>query len=267
MSFTPYDRPVRAAFVGLGRIYDLNVRAYVGNPDVEVVALVDPSEERRAQRQVDWPDARTFASVAELASSGTEVDAVEALLPIPLHTEGVIEMLGHGWHVNLQKPMCNDLADASRMLEAASANDRLLRVMENYIFYEPLVKLKEVVASGDLGKVSGYHMKMVGSGRGGWDVPASSYEWQLKQMRFGPRNLRIRRRVAQAGHGHMALRAGARGEGVGGRHRGRSRDRARRAKHHRVGARTTECAACGTSPWRSTCTCAPTTTRTTNAGR
>ena len=57
MTFTPYDRPVRAAFVGLGRIYDLNVRAYVDNPDVEVVALVDPSEERRAQRQRDWPDA------------------------------------------------------------------------------------------------------------------------------------------------------------------------------------------------------------------
>ncbi len=51
MSFTPYDRPVRAAFVGLGRIYDLNIRAYVGNPDVEVVALVDPSEERRTHRQ------------------------------------------------------------------------------------------------------------------------------------------------------------------------------------------------------------------------
>ena len=83
MSFTPYDRPVRAAFVGLGRIYDLNVRAYLDNPDVEVVALVDPSEERRAQRQADWPGARTFASLTELAASGLEVDAVEALLPIP----------------------------------------------------------------------------------------------------------------------------------------------------------------------------------------
>ena len=50
--------------------------------------------------------------MAELAASGVEVDAVEALLPIPLHTDGVIELLGHGWHVNLQKPMCNDLADA-----------------------------------------------------------------------------------------------------------------------------------------------------------
>ena len=40
MTFVPYDRPVRAAFVGLGRIYDLNMRGYLDNPDVEVVALV-----------------------------------------------------------------------------------------------------------------------------------------------------------------------------------------------------------------------------------
>ena len=73
------------------------------------------------ERQADWPDAQTFASAAELAASGLEVDAVEALLPIPLHVDGVIELLGHGWHVNLQKPMCNDLADAQRMLDAARA--------------------------------------------------------------------------------------------------------------------------------------------------
>jgi predicted dehydrogenase len=185
VSFTPYDRPVRAAFVGLGRIYDLNVRAYVDNPDVEVVALVDPSEDRRAQRQADWPEAETFASVAELAASGLEVDVVEALLPIPVHVDGVIELLGHGWHVNLQKPLCNDLADAQRMLDAASANDRVLRVMENYLFYEPLQKLKEIAHSGEIGDVSGYHLKMVASGNGGWEVPMSSYQYQFEQMKIG----------------------------------------------------------------------------------
>jgi predicted dehydrogenase len=185
MSFTPYDRPVRAAIVGLGRIYDLNVRAYRDNPDVEVVALVDPSHERRVERLADWPDAHAFESVQELAASGLEVDAVEALLPIPLHVDGVIEMLGHGWHVNLQKPMCNDLADAQRMIDAAAATDRVLRVMENYLFYEPLRRLKAAVDAGDLGEVSGYHLKMVGTGNGGWDVPASSFEWQFRQMRNG----------------------------------------------------------------------------------
>jgi predicted dehydrogenase len=185
MSFTPYDRPVRAAFVGLGRIYDLNVRGYVDNDDVEVVALVDPDPDRRTQRQADWPDAATFASTAELAASGIEVDAVEALLPVPLHEEGVIELLDHGWHVNLQKPMANDLPSAQRMVDAARRNDRVLRVMENYLFFEPLIRLRETVQSGALGEISGYHMKMVGSGKGGWDVPLSSWRWQFAQMQLG----------------------------------------------------------------------------------
>lgn len=185
MTFTPYDRPVRAAFVGLGRIYDLNVRGYLDNPDVEVVALVDPSEERRIERAADWPEAATFATVADLVASGIEVDAVEALLPIPLHVDGVIELLDQGWHVNLQKPMCNDLSEAERMIDAARRNDRVLRVMENYLFYEPLRELKAAVEAGEIGDVAGYHLKMVGSGRGGWDVPASSFEWQFRQMREG----------------------------------------------------------------------------------
>jgi predicted dehydrogenase len=185
MPFVPYDRPVRAAFIGLGRIYDLNVLAYTGNPGVEVVALVDPDPERRAQRQADWPGARTFASAAELAASGLEVDAAEVLLPAALHADGVPELLGYGWHVNLQKPMCNDLAGAHRMLAAARDSGRVLRVMENYLFYEPLRRLKAVAESGEIGEISGYHLKMVGTGRGGWDVPWSSFEWQMEQMKRG----------------------------------------------------------------------------------
>ena len=185
MSFVPYDRPVRAAFVGLGRIYDLNVRAYAGNPDVEVVALVDPSQERREQRRADWPGARTFASAAELASSGIEVDAAEVLLPVALHADGVEELLGFGWHVNVQKPMCHDLGEAQRMLDAAKAAGRVLRVMENYLFYEPLRQLKAAAQAGQIGEVCGYHMKMTGTGLGGWDVPVSSFMWQLDQMRLG----------------------------------------------------------------------------------
>ena len=266
MTFVPYDRPVRAAFVGLGRIYDLNMRAYVDNPDVEVVAIVDPSEERREQRQGDWPDARAFASAADLAASGLEVDAVEALLPIPLHADGVIELLGYGWHVNLQKPMCNDLASAQRMLDAARANGRALRVMENYLFYEPLRKLKETVESGELGAISGYHMKMVGTGRGGWDVPASSYEVQAQQMRDGRGIL-----VFDDGWHKLATAIWLFGpikEVRGGSAAPKScPDSTSTRPPPSFGNTTTASAACGTSPSRSTCTSVPTTTRTTNGGK
>ncbi len=183
--FTPIGRPVRVAIVGLGHVYALNVRAYVDNPDAQIVALVDPSEDRRRERQRDWPDAMTFASVALLASSGLDVDAVEVLVPWTRHEEVVTECLANGWHVNLQKPFAIDLASAQRMTDAAAQSGRQLRIMENYLFYEPLVKLKEIVDSGELGAISGYHMKMVASGRGGWDVPGSSYDWRFEQALLG----------------------------------------------------------------------------------
>jgi predicted dehydrogenase len=184
-TFIPIENPVRIAIIGLGRVYDLNVRAYGDNADAEVVALVDPSDERRAQRQVDWPYARTFESVDELIASDIDLDAVEVLLPTTQNEAVVMACLARGWHVNLQKPFANDLASAKRMTGEARRRGRQLRVMENYLFYEPLQKLKAIVDSGELGAISGYHMKMVASGRGGWEVPGDAYEWRFQQMRDG----------------------------------------------------------------------------------
>jgi predicted dehydrogenase len=184
-TFTPIERPVRSAIIGLGRVYELNIRAYLDNPDAEVVAIVDPSDLRRAQRQVQWPGAHAFASVDELIASNTEIDAAELLLPTTLNEEVVMACLAQGWHVNLQKPFANDLESATTMAEEAHRRGLQLRVMENYLFYEPLIKLKQTIDSGELGPISGYHMKMVASGRGGWDVPGDSYEWRFEQARDG----------------------------------------------------------------------------------
>ena len=112
-SFAPYERPVRAAplwawdasttstcaptsTIPTSRSWRSSIRARSAAPSA-----------RRTGRARE-----TFASAAELAASGLEVDAVEVLLPIPLHADGVAELLGYGWHVNLQKPICNDLDDA-----------------------------------------------------------------------------------------------------------------------------------------------------------
>ena len=184
-TFTPIERPVRCAIIGLGRVFDLNIRAYVDNPDAQVVAIVDPSDDRRAQRHAEWPGAASFASVEDLIASGTVIDAVELLLPTQRNEEVVMACLAQGWHVNLQKPFANDLAGASRMTDEARRRGLQLRVMENYLFYEPLQKLKQTIDSGELGPISGYHMKMVASGRGGWEVPGDSYEWRFQQARDG----------------------------------------------------------------------------------
>jgi predicted dehydrogenase len=182
---SPASAPLRTAIVGLGRIYDLNILAYRDNPDVDVVALVDPDAAQRDARGAEWPDAATFEGVDGLIGSGLELDAAEVLVPIVHHADVGSALLAQGWHVNLQKPMCRDIGEARRLAKAAADAGVVLRVMDNYLFYEPLVRLKSLVDDGAIGQVAGYHMKMVASGRGGWDVPFESYVRQFELAEQG----------------------------------------------------------------------------------
>jgi predicted dehydrogenase len=61
----------------------------------------------------------------------------------------------------------------------------VLRVMEDYVCFPPLAKLREIVHSGDIGPPLAMHMKIVATARGGWDVNPASYEWQFAQARDG----------------------------------------------------------------------------------
>jgi predicted dehydrogenase len=179
----PLDRPARVGIVGLGRIYDLTIRGHRDNPDTEVVALCDRSEERLEQRGPEWPDARRCTDYTDFLTS--DLDVVEVLVPTPAHCEVVIQALVAGFHVNVQKPIANSLDEADRMLAAARASGAYLRVMENFIHYEPLRVLKRVVESGEIGNPAGFHMKMVATGVGGWEVPWEAWEWQFAQALNG----------------------------------------------------------------------------------
>ena len=60
-----------------------------------------------------------------------------------------------------------------------------LGVLEDYLFFPPLVRLRNVVRSGEIGDPVGLHMKIVATGRGGWEVPMSSMAWQFEQALDG----------------------------------------------------------------------------------
>lgn len=179
----PLGRPARVGIVGLGRIYDLNIRGHRDNPDTEIVALCDRSEERRAQRGAEWPDADRFTDLESLLAA--DLDVVEVLVPTPAHCDVVTAAFDAGHHVNVQKPFANTLAEADGMLAARDRSGAYLRVMENFVHYEPLRRMKQVVDSGEIGEPAGLHMKMVATGVGGWEVPWESWEWQFAQARGG----------------------------------------------------------------------------------
>ncbi|MBA2607758.1 MAG: Gfo/Idh/MocA family oxidoreductase [Actinobacteria bacterium] len=178
------NRPIRIAVVGLGQIAELMLPPYLAHPDVEIVAACDSNAERLDRWRPAFGGAAMTTSLDELLAM-PDVDIVDVLVPTPLHGDVGVRVLEAGHHLQLQKPIARTLEDCDRLLAAATANGALLRVLEDYVFFPPLVRLREIVRSGELGDAVGLHMKVVNTGRGGWDVLPTAYEWQLEQTKDG----------------------------------------------------------------------------------
>lgn len=178
------DRPIRVGVVGLGQIAELHLPTYAERPDdVEVVALCDTNATKAARWRERFPGAAVHGDLDPFLDE--QMDVVDVLVPTPAHGAVATRALEAGFHVQIQKPLARNLEDADAMLAAARAGGATLRILEDYLFFPPLVQLKALVDGGEVGTPQGLHMKIVATGRGGWDVSMESYRWQWEQAADG----------------------------------------------------------------------------------
>jgi predicted dehydrogenase len=178
------DRPIRVAVVGLGQIAELMLPPYLAHPEIEVVAVCDRDESRLDRWRPELgPACVTTTDLADVLVS--DADVVDVLVPTPFHAAVATQVLEAGFHLQLQKPIARSLEESEAIVDAGHATGALVRVLEDYTFYPPLVRLREVVRSGEIGAPVGLAMKIVNTGRGGWDVLPQSWEWQFEQTRDG----------------------------------------------------------------------------------
>ena len=176
---------MRIGVVGLGQISELVLPSYVGRDDVEIIGLCDRDETKVDRWRRVFPSASGTTDLDALLHSNTHADVIDVLVPTPAHGDVASRVLDAGFHLQVQKPLARSLDDADRILAAAARTGATVRVMEDYLFYPPLVQLRDVIASGEIGEPAGVHMKIVANGLGGWEVPASAYEWQFEQALDG----------------------------------------------------------------------------------
>ena len=97
------------------------------------------------------PEIQVFDSVEAMCEC-RDVDAVWIATPNEFHAQHTITAANQGKHVILEKPMALSLEECDRMIAAAEKN-RIKLLMHSKVSEPPVVKMREVVASGRLGRV------------------------------------------------------------------------------------------------------------------
>src|SRR6476620_4186679 len=145
---------LRPAIVGCGNICQPNPPGYLEQPRCAVVALCDTDCARAELRARRWAITPTiYKDYAELLADPA-VDAVELLTPTYLHAEQIIAALAAGKHVSCQKPIAVSVAEADRIADAVATARTTFRVTENFLYYPPIVKAKELLDAGAIGEPS-----------------------------------------------------------------------------------------------------------------
>ena len=95
---------------------------------------------------------QTFTSVETMCAS-SDVDAIYIATPNELHAQHAIAAAERGKHVIVEKPMALSIRECDAMNEAAEKHGVKLLCGHTHSFDPPIRKMREIVKSGELGKL------------------------------------------------------------------------------------------------------------------
>ncbi len=136
-------------FGGMGYAHGLACSETAG---LEFVAAVDTSDERRKAAEADFTGIRTYAAVTEMIEDG-DIDLAIVATPPVYHAPIARELLEHGIHAVVEKPMCLTTEDANQLISLADERSLLVTVHQSRRWDRDYLALRSVVESGQLGNV------------------------------------------------------------------------------------------------------------------
>lgn len=154
---------INVALIGYG-YWGNNLARNISESDhmsLSYIVELNPDNAERARRR--YPAARVTEVLWE-ALNDKNVDAVMIATPVHTHYEVTASALDAGKHVWLEKPMAETSEQARRLVETARRNGLTLFVDHTFLYTGAIRKMKEIVASGELGDVYYYDSTRINLG-------------------------------------------------------------------------------------------------------
>jgi predicted dehydrogenase len=140
----------KVGVIGCGHWGPNHVRVFSQMKEACVVAVADRDSDRLATVCDLFPQVRGYLNYQEIFP---EVDAVIVATPTKTHFAVVLDSLTAGKHVLCEKPLCLEPAEGEQLVELARQKRLVLMVGHIFLFNAGLLKVKELIASGEIGAV------------------------------------------------------------------------------------------------------------------
>ncbi len=151
---------LRVGVIGVGNMGKFHVINYSELNNVELIAISDVNEEKGRKMAEDF-NCKFYRDFKEMIRS-ENLDIVSVCVPTKYHKDVVIFCLNNKVNVLVEKPIADTLINAEEMIEASNKNNVKLTVGHIERFNPAVIKLKEVIQEGRLGKISSIIIRRVG---------------------------------------------------------------------------------------------------------
>jgi len=146
---------LKVGIIGMGGIGNTHADMYVENERSDLVAVCDIIKER-ADAASSRLGARTYYSAPEMLSA-EDLDIVSvATAGVENgsdHFEPTMQALEAGAHVLCEKPLCNDIQKAEKMVELASKKGLCFGTDLNHRFVPQAERARKYIDDGELGEL------------------------------------------------------------------------------------------------------------------
>lgn len=166
------ERVLGFGIIGCGMIARWHANAVKSIPGARLIGVTDTFEQSRKAFAKEY-EVKDFDSVEALLKA-PEIDVICICTPSGLHAPLAIQAAEAGKHVIVEKPMALTLKEADDVIKAVEANKVKMAVISQLRFTPAVMKIKETVDKGELGRLvcGDIYMKYYRSqeyyDKGGW---------------------------------------------------------------------------------------------------
>jgi predicted dehydrogenase len=154
---------IRVGVIGYGYWGPNLVRNFMAAPGSAVTSVCDLRQERLSSLGKIYPGVKTCSDSKELIND-PQIDAVIIATPVSSHFDLAMAALKAGKHVLVEKPFAATSEQARALVDEAAARKLVLMVDHTFVYTDAVRKIRELIASGELGEIYYYDAVRVNLG-------------------------------------------------------------------------------------------------------